>query len=193
MGTPHGTVKVWEAVILTITSSLVFVYAAYQLNFVCFVLPPSPSRLSSLFPDQAFYLGVPFVSWACAFARSYGRVASSFGSPIDLQELATPFYLGLAVLFWLATSTSFTRCRTVNSTKRGAVFHSGSFWRCIRFAAFQFLPRLYSSFFRGGRAFCSVGSHLLVRLGDRCHHFYSGSTVWLLPPIFRGSIRPSLT
>jgi 4-hydroxybenzoate polyprenyltransferase len=24
------------------------------------------------------------------------------GSPIDLQELATPFFLGLAVLFWLA-------------------------------------------------------------------------------------------
>src|SRR4029434_6408369 len=26
---PHGTVTVWEAVILTITSSLIFVYAAY--------------------------------------------------------------------------------------------------------------------------------------------------------------------
>ena len=93
---PQGTVKVWEAVILTITSSLVFVYAAYQLNFVCFVLVPRrPDDCFLLFPDQAFYLGVPSISWACAFARSYGRVASSFGLAHRFTRAGNAFFLRL--------------------------------------------------------------------------------------------------
>src|SRR4029077_16307286 len=39
---PQGSVKVREAVILTITSSVVFVYAAYQFNVICLFLSPAP-------------------------------------------------------------------------------------------------------------------------------------------------------
>ena len=100
---PQGTVKIWEAVILTIASSLIFVYAAYRLNYVCFVL--SPVALAIVF----FYSLTKRFTWAShlflGFALSLapmGAWLAVSGSPIDLQELATPFFLGLAVLFWLA-------------------------------------------------------------------------------------------
>ena len=100
---PHGTVKIWEAVILTITSSLVFVYAAYQLNFVCVVL--SPVALTVVFfyslTKRFTWASHLFLGLALSLAPMGAWLAVS-GSPIDLQELATPFFLGLAVLFWLA-------------------------------------------------------------------------------------------
>jgi 4-hydroxybenzoate polyprenyltransferase len=100
---PQGKVKVWEAVILTVGSSLVFVYAAYQLNFVCFVL--SPVALTIVF----FYSLTKRFTWAShlflGLALSLapmGAWLAVAGEPIDLRALATPFFLGLAVLFWLA-------------------------------------------------------------------------------------------
>ena len=100
---PQGAVKVWEAVLLTITSSAIFVYAAYQINFVCFLL--SPVALAIIF----FYSLTKRFTWAShlflGLALSLapmGAWLAVAGSPIDLQELATPCFLGLAVLFWLA-------------------------------------------------------------------------------------------
>lgn len=100
---PQGTVKVWEAVILTVTSSAVFVYAAYQLNFVCFVL--SPVALAIVFfyslTKRFTWASHLFLGLALSLAPMGAWLAVS-GSPIDILELATPFFLGLAVLFWLA-------------------------------------------------------------------------------------------
>jgi 4-hydroxybenzoate polyprenyltransferase len=100
---PQGTVKVWEAVLLTATSSAIFVYAAYQLNFVCFVL--SPIALAVIF----FYSLTKRFTWAShlflGLALSLAPIGAWLavaGSPLDLQELATPSFLGFAVLFWLA-------------------------------------------------------------------------------------------
>jgi len=100
---PQGTVKVWEAVILTIANSAVFVFAAYQLNFVCFVL--SPVALAIVFfyslTKRFTWASHLFLGLALSLAPMGAWLAVS-GSPIDLPELATPFFLGLAVLFWLA-------------------------------------------------------------------------------------------
>src|SRR4029453_17095512 len=100
---PQGSVKVREAVILTVTSSVVFVYAAYQLNFVCFVL--SPVALTIVFfyslTKRFTWASHLFLGLALSLAPMGAWLAVS-GSPIDLPELATPFFLGLAVLFWLA-------------------------------------------------------------------------------------------
>src|SRR5215510_4181767 len=100
---PQGSVKVWEAVILTITSSGVFVFAASQLNFVCFVL--SPVALAIVFfyslTKRFTWTSHLFLGLALSLAPMGAWIAVS-GSPIDLPELATPFFLGLAVLFWLA-------------------------------------------------------------------------------------------
>jgi 4-hydroxybenzoate polyprenyltransferase len=100
---PRGTVKVREAVLLTITSSAIFVYAAYQLNFVCFIL--SPIALAIIF----FYSLTKRFTWAShlflGLALSIAPIGAWLavaGSPVDLPELATPCFLGLAVLFWLA-------------------------------------------------------------------------------------------
>jgi 4-hydroxybenzoate polyprenyltransferase len=100
---PLGTVKVWEAAVLTVTSSALFVYAAYQLNFACFVL--SPVALTIVFfyslTKRFTWASHLFLGLALSLAPMGAWLAVS-GSPIDLTELATPFFLGLAVLFWLA-------------------------------------------------------------------------------------------
>ena len=100
---PQGAVKVPEAVILTVISSVVFVYAAYQLNFVCFVL--SPVALTVVFfyslTKRFTWASHLFLGLALSLAPMGAWLAVS-GSPIDLPELTTPFFLGLAVLFWLA-------------------------------------------------------------------------------------------
>ena len=100
---PQGRVKVWEAVLLTLVASTVFVYAAYQLNVVCFVL--SPIALAIVFfysiTKRFTWASHLFLGLALSLAPMGAWLAVS-GSPIDLGELGTPFFLGLAVLFWLA-------------------------------------------------------------------------------------------
>ncbi|HEY6367657.1 MAG TPA: 4-hydroxybenzoate octaprenyltransferase [Candidatus Binatia bacterium] len=100
---PRGTIKVWEAVLLTVMSSVVFVYAAYQLNFVCFVL--SPVALAIVFfyslTKRFTWASHLFLGLALSLAPMGAWLAVS-GAPVDLWELATPLFLGLAVLFWLA-------------------------------------------------------------------------------------------
>ena len=100
---PQGKIKVWEASLLTVAASLVFLYAAYQLNLVCFVL--SPLALAIIF----FYSLTKRFTWAShlflGLALSLapmGAWLAVTGSPIDLTELFIPFFLGLGVLFWLA-------------------------------------------------------------------------------------------
>jgi 4-hydroxybenzoate polyprenyltransferase len=100
---PLGKVTVSEAVVLTAAASLVFVYAAYQLNSVCFAL--SPVALAIVF----FYSLTKRFTWASHFflglALSLAPVGAWLavsGPPMNLWELKTPLFLGLAVLFWLA-------------------------------------------------------------------------------------------
>jgi 4-hydroxybenzoate polyprenyltransferase len=100
---PQGTVKVPEAVLLTLVSSLIFIYAAYRLNFLCFAL--SPLALAIVF----FYSLTKRFTWTShlflGLALSLAPVGAWLavaGSPLDTAELKTPLFLGLAVLFWLA-------------------------------------------------------------------------------------------
>ncbi len=100
---PQGTVKVPEAVLLTLVSSVIFIYAAYRLNFLCFAL--SPLALAIVF----FYSLTKRFTWTShlflGLALSLAPVGAWLavaGSPLDTAELNTPLFLGLAVLFWLA-------------------------------------------------------------------------------------------
>ena len=100
---PQGTVKVWEATALTALASLLFVYAAFQLSWICFLL--SPVALAIVF----FYSLTKRFTWAAhlflglALAIApIGAWLAVAGSAVTVNELATPLLLGLAVLFWLA-------------------------------------------------------------------------------------------
>ena len=100
---PQGTVKIWEALLLTLLASLLFIFAAYRLNPVCFIL--SPVALVVVF----FYSLTKRFTWAShlflGIALSLAPVGAWLAisdSPIDLEELKIPFFLGMAVLFWLA-------------------------------------------------------------------------------------------
>lgn len=100
---PQGTVKIWEAVVLTLLASLLFVFAAYRLNPVCFIL--SPVALAVVF----FYSLTKRFTWASHLFLGIALSLAPVGAwlaisdyPIDLEELKIPFFLGMAVLFWLA-------------------------------------------------------------------------------------------
>ena len=100
---PQGTVEVWEAIVLTSAASAVFIYSAFQLSWICFLL--SPIALAIVF----FYSLTKRFTWAAhlflglALAIApIGAWLAVAGSAVTVNELATPLLLGLAVLFWLA-------------------------------------------------------------------------------------------
>jgi len=100
---PQGIVTVGGASALTATASFAFVFAAYQLNELCFVL--SPIALAIIF----FYSLTKRFTWAShlflglALALApIGAWLAVTGTPERFSELLTPVWLGLAVLFWLA-------------------------------------------------------------------------------------------
>jgi 4-hydroxybenzoate polyprenyltransferase len=100
---PKGTVKIWEAGLLTLVASLIFVFGAYQLNWTCFVL--SPVALAVIF----FYSLTKRFTWASHLFLGVALSLAPIGawlavtsSPTNLQELVIPLCLGFAVVFWLA-------------------------------------------------------------------------------------------
>lgn len=100
---PQGKVGVWEAIALTTLAALIFALAAYQLNWICFVL--SPVALVIVF----FYSLTKRFTWASHLFLGLALAIAPMGAwlavaeiPIDPAELFVPFYLGLAVVFWLA-------------------------------------------------------------------------------------------
>ncbi|HEX9445622.1 MAG TPA: UbiA-like polyprenyltransferase [Candidatus Binatia bacterium] len=100
---PRGEVKVWEAAVLTVVASLVFIYSAYRLNPLCFAL--SPVALGIVFfyslTKRFTWASHLFLGLALALAPVGAWLAIS-GAPAAADELAVPLFLGLAVLFWLA-------------------------------------------------------------------------------------------
>jgi 4-hydroxybenzoate polyprenyltransferase len=100
---PRGAVKLSEAIALTVLASLIFIYAAFQLSWTCFLL--SPVALAIVF----FYSLTKRFTWTAHFflglalsIAPIGAWLAVAGSAVTLAELTTPLLLGLAVLFWLA-------------------------------------------------------------------------------------------
>jgi 4-hydroxybenzoate polyprenyltransferase len=100
---PRGAVKISEAIALTVASAVVFVIAAYQLNWICFIL--SPVALLIVF----FYSLTKRFTWASHLFLGLALSIAPIGAwlavanpPFDLYEFAIPMFLGLAVIFWLA-------------------------------------------------------------------------------------------
>ena len=100
---PQGKVKVFEAILLTALCSVLFIYAAYRLNTLCFVL--SPIALAVLFfyslTKRFTWTSHLFLGLALSLAPMGAWLAVT-GAPGSLSDLKTPFFLSLAVLFWLA-------------------------------------------------------------------------------------------
>jgi 4-hydroxybenzoate polyprenyltransferase len=100
---PQGKITVEGAVILTIACSFIFVFAAFQLNFICFVL--SPVALGIVF----FYSLTKRFTWTSHLFLGLALSLAPLGAwlavaqwPLNFQDLIIPALLGLAVLFWLA-------------------------------------------------------------------------------------------
>ena len=100
---PQGSVKVWEAILLTAAMSLLFVYAALQLSWICFWL--SPVALAIVFfyslTKRFTWTAHLFLGLALAIAP-IGAWLAVAGSAVTLAGIITPLLLGIAVLFWLA-------------------------------------------------------------------------------------------
>ncbi len=100
---PRGKVKVWEAVLLTSVASLVFIFAAYQLNSICFVLSPIALAIGFFYSltKRFTWTSHLFLGLALSLAP-IGAWLAVVEPPFALGELAIPLFLGLAVVFWLA-------------------------------------------------------------------------------------------
>lgn len=100
---PKGKVKVWEVGLLTGCSAFLFIFAAYQLNWLCFIL--SPVALAIVF----LYSYTKRFTWTCHLVLGLalslapmGAWLAVTGTPETLGSVRIPLFLGLAVLFWLA-------------------------------------------------------------------------------------------
>ena len=100
---PKGSVNVFEASALTAIAALIFVFAAYELNWISFVL--SPLALAIVF----FYSLTKRFTWTSHLFLGLALSIAPIGAwlaisrtPIDITELTVPLNLGLAVIFWLA-------------------------------------------------------------------------------------------
>ncbi len=102
-GLARGTVKIWEAAMLTGVAALVFLFASYQLNGICFLLSPVALTIVFFysFTKRFTWTSHLFLGLALAIAP-IGAWLAAVHSPIDIVELAIPLSLGLAVVFWLA-------------------------------------------------------------------------------------------
>jgi 4-hydroxybenzoate polyprenyltransferase len=114
---PQGKVKVGEAILLTVLASAVFILAAYELNWLCFVL--SPVALAIVF----FYSLTKRFTWASHLFLGLALAIAPIGAwlavarpPFEIAELQVPLYLGLAVVFWLAGFDIIYRCKTGSLT-----------------------------------------------------------------------------
>jgi 4-hydroxybenzoate polyprenyltransferase len=100
---PQGKVKVWEAVLLTLLASALFVFAASQLNPLCFAL--SPLALAVIFfyslTKRFTWTSHLFLGLALSLAPMGAWLAVG-GMPNSFSDIAPPVFLGAAVLFWLA-------------------------------------------------------------------------------------------
>ena len=97
---PQGKVKVWEAALLTLFAAALFVFAAYQLNPLCFAL--SPPALAIVF----FYSLTKRFTWTSHLFLGLALSLAPVGAWLAVSGapggLTTPLFLGAAVLFWLA-------------------------------------------------------------------------------------------
>ena len=100
---PQGKVRISEAILLTVAMSLLFVLAAYELSWLCFLL--SPVALTIIF----FYSLTKRFTWTAhlflGLALSIAPIGAWLavaGPEVGWSELVIPLLLGLAVVFWLA-------------------------------------------------------------------------------------------
>jgi 4-hydroxybenzoate polyprenyltransferase len=100
---PQGKVKVRETVLLTLLASALFVFAAAQLNPLCFALSPLALAVVLFYSltKRFTWTSHLFLGLALALAPVGAWLAVS-GTPGGPGELKTPLLLGAAVLFWLA-------------------------------------------------------------------------------------------
>mgnify|MGYP001401581992 CR=1 FL=1 len=100
---PQGRVTTRETAILTVVASVIFVIAAYQLSWICFLLSPVALGIAFFYSltKRFTWTAHLFLGLALSIAP-IGAWLAVAGSEIKIQELITPLLLGLAVLFWLA-------------------------------------------------------------------------------------------
>ena len=100
---PQGKVKVAEAVLLTTLASAIFIFAAYELNWICFALSPLALGIVFFYSLTKRFTCAShlFLGLALAIAP-VGAWLAVARPPYEIAELQVPCYLGLAVVFWLA-------------------------------------------------------------------------------------------
>lgn len=99
----RGIVTVREAGLLTVLAAVLFAFASYQLNWICFLL--SPVALAIVF----FYSFTKRFTWTSHLFLGLALALAPVGAwlavvqpPFQLSEFLLPVNLGLAVVFWLA-------------------------------------------------------------------------------------------
>lgn len=95
---PSKNVSLDEALVFLAVATAIFVYSAYSLNFVCFIL--SPVALAIVWG----YSFIKRFSWGAHFILGLALAVSPVGAWLAAggRFEAAPFAIALAVIFWVA-------------------------------------------------------------------------------------------
>lgn len=95
---PSGKVKEYEVLGITFVCYALFVFAAYKLNFVCFVLSPVALILFSIYSYTKRF------TWACHIVLGITVAGAPVGAwlAVDPSFNLIPFVIAAVVAFWVA-------------------------------------------------------------------------------------------
>ncbi len=95
---PAGTIKIAEAVIFILVSTLIFLYAAYSLNPLCLKLSPLALAVFVLYPYTKRFTWLSHVVLGIAIAGAPVGAWIALRGTVDMEIIP----LALSVVFWLA-------------------------------------------------------------------------------------------
>lgn len=132
---PTGKIKIWEALLFTLISLIVFVYSAWMLNPLCFKL--SPIAIFILF----IYSYTKRFTWGCHFVLGVALSLAPLGAWIAIKGSFSWEILPVvfAVVFWLAGFDTLYALWDVEFDRKFGIYSIPKVFgveRAIKFARF---------------------------------------------------------
>jgi 4-hydroxybenzoate polyprenyltransferase len=115
---PAGSVRLWEAWLLVVTSAVLFFFACFQLNRLTLLI--SPLALGLTF----FYSLTKRFTWLCHVVLGCALAFSPFGGWIAVRGdvIGFPWALSAAVLLWVAGFDTVYGCLDADFDRSAGLF-----------------------------------------------------------------------
>lgn len=115
---PAGTVKLWEAWLMVISSAALFFFACYSLNRLTLLISPFALGLTY------FYSLTKRFTWLCHLVLGMALAFSPLGGWVAVNGslVGFPYVLSIGVLFWVAGFDTVYACLDADFDRDAGLF-----------------------------------------------------------------------